>query len=87
MYADSSCSDSGLMVISTEMAETSPPAPTTEEVGNTFVQQYYGVLLAQPDLAHRFYEESSVLGRPGPNGLMVKVTTLQVSFCPRVFIL
>ncbi|XP_058193625.1 nuclear transport factor 2-like [Rhododendron vialii] len=65
------------MVISTEMAETSPPAPTTEEVGNTFVQQYYGVLLAQPDLAHRFYEESSVLGRPGPNGLMVKVTTLQ----------
>lgn len=86
MYAGSSCSNNDLTVISTEMAKTSPPAPTTEEVGNKFVQQYYAVLLAQPEIAHRFYGESSVLGRPGPNGHMINVTTLHVSFFTRLFI-
>lgn len=59
------------------MAETSTPAPSAEQVGNLFVDQYYDLLLSQPDLAYKFYEESSVLGRPGPDGHMVKATTME----------
>lgn len=88
VFADSSCCNNGLMVISTEMAENSTPAPSApsaEQVGNLFVEQYYDVLLSQPDLAYKFYEESSVLGRPSPDGHMVKATTMEVSFFTRVF--
>ncbi|CAD6211549.1 unnamed protein product [Miscanthus lutarioriparius] len=37
--------------------------------------QYYRILLEQPDQVHQFYEDSSILGRPDSNGIMVYVTT------------
>ncbi|KAH7571302.1 hypothetical protein JRO89_XS04G0017400 [Xanthoceras sorbifolium] len=45
-------------------------------VANSFVEQYYKVLHDFPDLVHRFYQDSSILGRPGPNGLMTSISTM-----------
>ncbi|CAN6289118.1 unnamed protein product [Urochloa humidicola] len=45
-------------------------------ISGAFVQQYYHILHEQPDQVHKFYQESSVLGRPESNGTMVYVTTL-----------
>eukprot|EP01018_Ginkgo_biloba_P035693 Gb_35692 [translate_table: standard] len=50
-----------------------PPAPV---VGNAFVHQYYNVLHQSPQMVHRFYQDSSKLGRPDPNGEMSTVTTM-----------
>ncbi|PKU77565.1 putative G3BP-like protein [Dendrobium catenatum] len=46
-------------------------------VGNAFVQQFFLVLHKSPDQLHRFYKESSKLGRPGPNGEMTATSSLQ----------
>ncbi|KAK3229155.1 hypothetical protein Dsin_001036 [Dipteronia sinensis] len=45
-------------------------------VANSFVEQYYKVLHDFPDLVHRFYQDSSILGRPGPNGVMTSISTM-----------
>ncbi|KAI9157526.1 hypothetical protein LWI28_023947 [Acer negundo] len=45
-------------------------------VANSFVDQYYKVLHDFPDLVHRFYQDSSILGRPGPNGIMTSISTI-----------
>ncbi|KAF8698781.1 hypothetical protein HU200_035039 [Digitaria exilis] len=45
-------------------------------IGGAFVQQYYHILHEQPDQVHKFYQESSILGRPESNGTMAYVTTL-----------
>lgn len=55
---------------------TPPPAPV---IGNAFVEQYYHILHYSPELVHRFYQESSILSRPEPNGVMTSVTTTEVS--------
>ena len=55
-------------------------APTAEFVGNAFVEQYYHILHHNPELVYRFYDNSSVLSRPGSDGVMTSVTTMQVSF-------
>ncbi|KAJ7953920.1 Ras GTPase-activating protein-binding protein 2-like [Quillaja saponaria] len=55
--------------------EDSPVSP--QVVGNAFVQQYYSLLNESPELVFRFYNESSVLSRPEPDGDMKSVTTLQ----------
>ncbi|KAJ3697331.1 hypothetical protein LUZ61_001036 [Rhynchospora tenuis] len=49
--------------------------PTAQLIGNAFVQQYYHILHSSPDLVHRFYQETSKLGRPEANGVMASVTT------------
>ncbi|KAE8677944.1 hypothetical protein F3Y22_tig00111467pilonHSYRG00068 [Hibiscus syriacus] len=45
-------------------------------VGNAFVEQYYRILYNSPDLAHRFYHDSSVISWLDSNGVMASVTTL-----------
>ncbi|KAK1554410.1 hypothetical protein Q3G72_011685 [Acer saccharum] len=45
-------------------------------VANSFVEQYYKFLHDFPDLVHRFYQDSSILGRPGPNGVMTSISTI-----------
>ncbi|CAK8577316.1 unnamed protein product [Lathyrus sativus] len=49
--------------------------PTTQMVGNAFVEQYYSILHRDPDQVHRFYHDSSVLSRPEEDGTMTSVTT------------
>lgn len=53
--------------------------PTPQVVGNAFVEQYYSILHQQPQLVHRFYNDSSVLSRPEEDGTMSLVTTVDVS--------
>jgi hypothetical protein len=55
------------------------PAPTTQMVGNAFVEQYYSILHRNPDQVHRFYHEESVMSRPEEDGTMTTVTTTAVS--------
>ncbi|ONK58394.1 uncharacterized protein A4U43_C09F11880 [Asparagus officinalis] len=57
------------------VAVGSQPPPSV--VGNAFVQQFYRILHQSPHLVHRFYQESSKLGRVDGNGVMDSVTTLQ----------
>ncbi|KAE9449335.1 hypothetical protein C3L33_18745, partial [Rhododendron williamsianum] len=56
---------------------TPPPAPV---IGNAFVEQYYHILHYSPELVHRFYQESSILSRPEPNGVMTSVTTTELIY-------
>ncbi|KAK3150162.1 hypothetical protein QOZ80_3AG0229590 [Eleusine coracana subsp. coracana] len=44
-------------------------------VSGAFVQQYYHILHEKPEQVHKFYQDSSILGRPEPNGTMGSVTT------------
>ncbi|KAI8534125.1 hypothetical protein RHMOL_Rhmol10G0064200 [Rhododendron molle] len=61
-----------------ETQAASPPTPPPAQViGNAFVEQYYHILHHSPELVHRFYQESSVLSRPEPNGVMMSVTTTE----------
>ncbi|XP_074372506.1 nuclear transport factor 2-like isoform X2 [Apium graveolens] len=46
-------------------------------VGKAFVDQYYYVLSISPESVYKFYNESSVLGRPNTDGTMTSVTTLK----------
>ncbi|XP_022727485.1 putative G3BP-like protein isoform X2 [Durio zibethinus] len=52
-------------------------APAADVVGNAFVHQYYLILYQSPELVHRFYHNSSKLGRPEENGVMSITTTMQ----------
>ncbi|XP_039033536.1 nuclear transport factor 2-like isoform X2 [Hibiscus syriacus] len=54
-----------------------PATPSAQVVGNAFVEQYYHILYNSPELAHKFYHDSSVLSRPDSNGMMTSVTTMQ----------
>ncbi|TVU01879.1 hypothetical protein EJB05_18743 [Eragrostis curvula] len=45
-------------------------------ISGVFVQQYYHILHESPDQVHKFYQDSSILGRLDSNGTMVSVTTL-----------
>lgn len=46
-------------------------------VGNAFVQQYYNILHHSPDIVYKFYQDSSILGRPEEDGSMSSTTTMQ----------
>lgn len=50
--------------------------PPASVVGNAFVHQYYHVLHQSPQMVFRFYQDSSKLGRPEPNGEMSCTTTM-----------
>ncbi|XP_062215329.1 nuclear transport factor 2-like isoform X2 [Phragmites australis] len=45
-------------------------------ISGAFVQQYYHILHEQPEQVHKFYQDSSIIGRPDSSGTMVSVTTL-----------
>ncbi|KAL5197710.1 hypothetical protein ABZP36_001222, partial [Zizania latifolia] len=53
---------------------TAPLSP--QVIGSAFVKQYYNVLHSSPEQVHKFYHDSSTLGRPDPNGAMTTVTTM-----------
>lgn len=60
------------------MPTTTPAVtPSAHVVGSAFVDQYYHILHASPELVHRFYQDTSVLTRPDINGAMKSVTTMQ----------
>ncbi|KAL6598261.1 hypothetical protein ACP70R_046426 [Stipagrostis hirtigluma subsp. patula] len=52
------------------------PSTNPHVISGAFVQQYYHILHEQPEEAFKFYQDSSILGRPDSNGTMVSVTTL-----------
>ncbi|CAI9107384.1 OLC1v1006726C1 [Oldenlandia corymbosa var. corymbosa] len=57
--------------------QQAPQPVSAQVVGNAFVQQYYHILHLSPELVHRFYQDSSKLGRPGDDGIMSNTTTMQ----------
>lgn len=54
-----------------------PESYNAEIIGEAFVTQYYNVLHYSPKLAHKFYNETSILSRPNSDGTMTSVTTLK----------
>ncbi|XP_073270251.1 nuclear transport factor 2-like isoform X2 [Primulina huaijiensis] len=50
---------------------------SAQVVGNAFVQQYYHILHHSPGLVHRFYQDTSKLGRPEGEGSLSVTTTMQ----------
>ncbi|XP_073039293.1 nuclear transport factor 2-like, partial [Primulina eburnea] len=50
---------------------------SAQVVGNAFVQQYYHILHHSPGLVHRFYQDTSKLGRPEAEGSLSVTTTMQ----------
>ncbi|CAK9142423.1 unnamed protein product [Ilex paraguariensis] len=50
---------------------------SAQDVGNVFVDKYYHLLHRSPELVHKFYDNKSLLSRPGPNSEMTSVTTIQ----------
>ncbi|XP_071721531.1 nuclear transport factor 2-like [Rutidosis leptorrhynchoides] len=54
------------------------PAPVSAQVvGDAFVQQYYHILHKSPGLVHRFYQDTSKLGRPEEDGSMSITTSME----------
>lgn len=66
--------------------QSEDPVPTAQIVGNAFIQQYYLTLHKSPDMVHKFYTDDSVLSRPGPDGVMTSVTTMQVCLWKKICI-
>ncbi|GMY25838.1 putative G3BP-like protein [Fagus crenata] len=60
-----------------DQIEDASGSPGAQMVGNAFVEQYYCILHQKPEDVHRFYLDSSVLTRPGPDGVMRSITTVQ----------
>lgn len=60
--------------------------PSTEDkidpqfVATKFVDQYYTVLQNTPKIMHKFYTEQSLVARRGPNGEVISMKTVEVSF-------
>lgn len=80
-------------VLSVDMAAQTnghPAVPDPMEVGNAFIKQYYTLLHSSPEHVHKFYQEGSEMSRPGPDGEMASVTTMQVRLvyyeCPSQFL-
>lgn len=63
--------------MASEVQQAPAGTPSADVVGNAFVHQYYLILHKSPELVHRFYQDSSKLGRPAENGIMSITTTMQ----------
>lgn len=61
-------------------ADMTTPRPryTAQEVAKAFVTKYYLILNKSPEIPHKFYQESSLLGWPRFDGYMKIATTLSV---------
>ncbi|KAJ6899740.1 nuclear transport factor 2-like isoform X2 [Populus alba x Populus x berolinensis] len=46
-------------------------------VGNAFAEQYYNTLSKSPELLHNFYNDTSLIGRPGSDGSVSPISTLE----------
>ncbi|XP_052312746.1 nuclear transport factor 2 isoform X6 [Populus trichocarpa] len=46
-------------------------------VGNAFAEQYYNTLSKSPELLHNFYNDASLIGRPGSDGSVSPISTLE----------
>ncbi|KAJ6902657.1 nuclear transport factor 2 family protein [Populus alba x Populus x berolinensis] len=46
-------------------------------VGNVFAQQYYNTLSKSPEVLHNFYNDSSLISRPGLDGSVSSASTLE----------
>ncbi|CAN1838797.1 Nuclear transport factor 2 [Linum perenne] len=55
---------------------TEDSVPNAQLVGNAFVEQYYNMLSRAPENVHKFYQDSSVMSRPGFDGSMSSVSTM-----------
>ncbi|KAK3405913.1 hypothetical protein EUGRSUZ_K02132 [Eucalyptus grandis] len=60
-----------------QQAPAGAPPPSADVVGNAFVHQYYHILHQSPEHVHRFYQDSSKLGRPEENGVMAITSTMK----------
>ncbi|XP_051227886.1 nuclear transport factor 2 isoform X1 [Lolium perenne] len=59
------------------MQTGTPATPLSPQViCSVFVEQYYHILHETPDQAHKFYQDTSRIGRTGSDGVMEYVTTL-----------
>ncbi|KAM0931443.1 hypothetical protein ACQ4PT_000454 [Festuca glaucescens] len=59
------------------MQAGTPATPLSPQViCSVFVEQYYHILHETPDQAHKFYQDTSRIGRTGSDGVMEYVTTL-----------
>ncbi|XP_073261216.1 uncharacterized protein [Populus alba] len=47
-------------------------------VGIAFAEQYYNTLSKSPELLHNFYNDSSLIGRPGLDGSVSSASTLEM---------
>lgn len=65
--------------MATEAESPATTVPSAQIVGNAFVEQYYHILHHSPELVYKFYQDSSILSRQDPNGVISSVTTMQVS--------
>ncbi|KAK1293007.1 hypothetical protein QJS10_CPB17g00743 [Acorus calamus] len=80
-----SLDSNAIVCISASMAlpSVSPPSPTpasphsAEVVGKLFVDQYYQILHNMPEYLYGFYKDSSIISRPGPDGTVASVTSVQ----------
>uniref|UniRef100_A0A453G5B0 NTF2 domain-containing protein n=2 Tax=Aegilops tauschii subsp. strangulata TaxID=200361 RepID=A0A453G5B0_AEGTS len=52
------------------------PRLSPQVICSVFVEQYYHILHETPDQAHKFYQDTSRIGRTGSDGVMEYVTTL-----------
>ncbi|KNA19557.1 hypothetical protein SOVF_060540 [Spinacia oleracea] len=50
---------------------------SAETVGHAFVGQFYQILHQNPELVYRFYQDSSTMSRPGPDGTLSTVTSME----------
>ncbi|KAE8684416.1 hypothetical protein F3Y22_tig00111131pilonHSYRG00203 [Hibiscus syriacus] len=50
---------------------------TPQEAAAVFVDRYYLVLRDSPEEIHKFYNDSSMVSRPGPDDIMATFTTIQ----------
>ncbi|XP_023644952.1 putative G3BP-like protein isoform X2 [Capsella rubella] len=57
--------------------ESNAPVVDPHTVGNAFVQKYYNHLYESPAEVYQYYREDSVFGRPGSDGEMDSVKSLQ----------
>ncbi|CAK7326216.1 unnamed protein product [Dovyalis caffra] len=51
--------------------------PDPKVVGNAFAEQYYNTLSKSPELLHNFYNDASLIGRPGSDGSVSPISTLE----------
>ncbi|KAI3873044.1 hypothetical protein MKX03_018665 [Papaver bracteatum] len=50
--------------------------PSAQVYGDAFVEQYYHILHQSPELVNFFYQDLTVLSRPGQDGVMSTVSTM-----------
>lgn len=62
--------------MATQAGTAAAPRLSPQVICSVFVEQYYHILHETPDQAHKFYQDTSRIGRTGSDGVMEYVTTL-----------